>query len=101
MKAQCSRHNETQLRPGNTRDKGPSDWQLLSGLSLADMGLLVVGFAGLAAATAGAQTLLYAVGVMLCLVGLVLIWIGTSNLSDAQRKDRQSGLKAIARSYAR
>jgi hypothetical protein len=33
------------MRSGNTGDKGPSDWQLLSGLSLADMGLLAVGFA--------------------------------------------------------
>jgi hypothetical protein len=85
MKARCSRHNETQLRPVDTGDKGPLDWQLLSGLSLADIGLLVVGFAGLDAATAGAQTLLYSVGGTLCLVGLVLIWIGTSNLSAAAR----------------
>jgi hypothetical protein len=85
MKAQCSRHNETQRRPVDTGDRGPVDWQLLSGLSLADIGLLVVGFAGLDAATAGAQTLLYSVGGTLCLVGLVLIWIGTSNLSAAAR----------------
>jgi hypothetical protein len=85
MKARCSRHNETQLRPVDTGEKGPLDWQLLSGLSLADIGLLVVGFAGLDAATAGAQTLLYSVGGTLCLVGLVLIWIGTSNLSAAAR----------------
>jgi hypothetical protein len=83
MKARCSRHNETQLGPVDTGDKGPLDWQLLSGLSLADIGLLVVGFAGLDAATAGAQSLLYSVGGTLCLVGLVLIWMGTSNLSAA------------------
>jgi hypothetical protein len=85
MKARCSRHNETQLRPVDTGDQGPLDWQLLSGLSLADIGLLVVGFAGLDTATAGAQTLLYSVGGTLCLVGLVLICIGTSNLSAAAR----------------
>jgi hypothetical protein len=73
------------MRPVDTGDKGPLDWQLLSGLSLADIGLLVVGFAGLDAATAGAQTLLNSVGGTLCLVGLVLIWIGTSNLSAAAR----------------
>ena len=74
------------MRPVGTGDKGPLDWQLLSGLSLADIGLLVVGFAGLDAATAGAQTLLYSVGGTLCLVGLMLIWIGTSNLSAAAPK---------------
>jgi hypothetical protein len=85
MKARCSGHNETKMRPVDTGDKGPLDWQLLSGLSLADIGLLVVGFAGLGAATAGAQTLLYSVGGTLCLVGLVLIWIGSSNPSAAAR----------------
>jgi len=83
MKAQYSKQNGTQIRLANTGDKGPSDWQLLSGLSLADIGLLVVGFAGWDALTAGTQTLLYSVGGMLCLVGLVLIWIGTSNLAHA------------------
>jgi hypothetical protein len=85
MKAQCSKHDETQMRLADTADKGHSDWQLLSGLSLADIGLLVVGFAGWEAETVGAQTLLYSVGGMLCLVGLMLIWIGTSNVTDAVR----------------
>lgn len=71
------------MRLANTGDKRPSVWRLLSGLSLADIGLLVIGFAGLDALTAGTQTFFYSVGGMLCLVGLMLIWIGTPKLAAA------------------
>jgi hypothetical protein len=86
MKAQYSKHNETQMRLVNTRDKGPSDWQLLSGLSLADIGLLVVGFAGLEALTTGPQTLFYSVGGMLCLIGMMLIWIAMPKIGAAAQE---------------
>jgi hypothetical protein len=84
------------MQPADTGDKGPSDWQLLSGLSLADIGFLVVGFAGWYALTVEAQTLLYSVGGMLCSVGTVLIWIGTSNSADAGQGPAKWA-KAIAR----
>jgi hypothetical protein len=99
MKVQCSKHNEIPLQPVDTGYKGPLDWQLLSGLSLADIGLLVVGFAGLDAATAGAQTLLYSVGGMLCLVGLVIIWTGTS-ISQTGCARTATALQTLANSSA-
>jgi hypothetical protein len=54
---------------------------LLCGILLADFGLLLIAFAGLDAGKASVQTLLYLGGGILCFVGLVLIWIGTSKLA--------------------
>ena len=82
MKVQCSGNNNRPDRLTSTIEKRSSGWALLCGILLADFGLLLIAFAGLDAGKASVQTLLYLGGGILCFVGLVLIWIGTSKLAN-------------------
>lgn len=81
MKAQLYKNREIHYRPAIARPGAASSWPLLSGLLLSDIGLLLIAFAGLDALSARAHTLFYSSGATLCLVGLVLIWIGTIELA--------------------
>jgi hypothetical protein len=83
MKAQCSRNKDAEDRLANLTNKGAPSWPLLPGILLANFGLLLIGLAGWYALSTGTQSFLYSGGGILCVAGLVLIWIGTIKLADA------------------
>jgi threonine/homoserine/homoserine lactone efflux protein len=82
MKAQFSKNKEAPGLVSKPTDERDSGWPLLLGLLMADVGLLLIAFAGWDALRARAQALFYSSGAVLCFAGLVLIWIGTIKLAD-------------------
>src|ERR1700719_2353615 len=93
MKAQLSKNGDIHGRPVNTKPGPASSWPLLPGLLLSDLGLLLIAFAGINALSARSHTLFYSSGAILCLIGLVLIWIGTIELARTyEPTERSSGM---------
>ena len=97
MKAQLYKNSEIHCRPAIARPgAAASSWPLLPGLLLSDIGLLLIAFAGLDALSARAHTLFYSSGAILCLVGLVLIWIGTIELARTAYEPAKGSRKIIS-----
>jgi hypothetical protein len=86
MKAQSIKNNDREDRLAITKSATTSNWPLLPGLLLSDLGLLSIAFAGWDALSARAHTLFYSSGAILCLVGLVFIWIGTTGIAAVVQK---------------
>ena len=94
MKALLSKNSDIHCQPAITTPGPALSWPLLPGLLLSDLGLLLIAFAGLGALSARVHTLFYSSGATLCLVGLVLIWIGTIKLARTPNEPAK-GLEKI------
>ena len=82
MKAQFLKNKEAPGLLAKATAERDSGWPLLLGLLMADIGLLLIAFAGGDALGARTQTLFYSSGAILCFAGLALIWVGTIKLAD-------------------
>lgn len=63
---------------------------LLIGFVMADLGLILIALAGWDALSTKAQAVLYSAGGLLCSAGLVIIWIGMTQLTEAAQGIRET-----------
>src|ERR1700749_2282025 len=83
MKAQAFSNLDAQDRPATRAIAKPSGGTLLVGLLMADLGLALIALAAWHALWTRAQAITHSAGGLLCCAGLILIWIGTTELAKS------------------